>query len=251
MKIIDTHVHLCDDESFQQTLDLTRSAGVEKIVVSCLEPCDGIYKPTPDQFREDNARVYEWKKRENGFVEGWIYVNPEHRDESLDEIDRGVNEYGFIGIKLECGCVCTDPRYHPIMEKAGSLGIPILQHTWFKITGCIPGESVPADVVVLAKEFPDVKIVMAHIGGDWQRGIKAVRDLPNVMIDICGSIVDCGMIETAVEELGAERILFGTDLPDIGFWSNLGKVTGADITDEQKHQILYGNAVGLLEGGSK
>jgi predicted TIM-barrel fold metal-dependent hydrolase len=92
---------------------------------------------------------------------------------------------------------------------------------------------------------------MAHIGGDWQRGIKAVRDLPNVMIDICGSIVDCGMIEMAVEELDAGRILFGTDLPDIGFWSNLGKVTGADITDEQKNLILYENAVRLLEGGSE
>lgn len=58
MKIIDTHVHLCDDESFRHTLDLVRSAGIEKIVVSCLEPCDGVYKPTPDQFREDNSRVY-------------------------------------------------------------------------------------------------------------------------------------------------------------------------------------------------
>ena len=151
-----------------------------------------------------------------------------------------MNEYGMIGIKLEC--VCTDPRYRPIMEKAESLGIPILQHSWFKITGCIPGESTPSDVAVLAKEFPQVTIIMAHLGGDWQRGIKAVQDLPNVLVDICGSIVDCGMIETAVAELGAERILFGTDLPDIGLWTNLGKVEGAEITSEQKNLILYENA---------
>ena len=59
MKIIDIHVHLHDDESFRYTLDLEQSAGVEKIVVSCLDPPDAIYIPTSAQFREDNARVYE------------------------------------------------------------------------------------------------------------------------------------------------------------------------------------------------
>lgn len=250
MEIIDTHVHLNDDESFRHTIDLERSAGVVKIVVSCLEPCDGVYKPTPEQFRADNARVHEWMKREAGFVEGWAYVNPEHRQESLDEIDRAVCEYGMRGIKLECGCVCTDSRYGPLMEKAESLGVPVLQHTWFKITGGIVGESVPSDVAVLAREFPGVTIIMAHLGGDWQRGIKAVRDLTNVLVDTSGSIVDCGMIEKAVEELGAERILFGTDLPDIDFWTNLGKIEGAAITPEQKHMILHGNADRLLEGGA-
>ena len=242
MRLIDMHVHLIDDESFRHTLKLEKKAGVEKIIVSCLCPCDGIYKPTPAQFREDNRRVYEWMKKENGYVHGWAYVNPEHQKESLDEIDIAVNEYGMLGIKLECGCVCTDPLYKPIMEKAAFYNIPILQHTWFKITGCIPGESTPTDVAALAKEFPEVTIVMAHIGGDWQRGIKAVRDLPNVLIDICSSIVDCGMIEKAVEELGAERVLFGTDLPDIGFWTNFGKIESAEITEVEKKMILFENA---------
>lgn len=250
MKIIDMHVHLCDDESFRHTLDLTRRAGVVKVFVSCLNPCDGVYKPTPEQFREDNARVYGWMRREQGYVEGWVYVNPEHQQESLDEIDRAINEYGMLGVKLECGCVCTDPRYDAIMEKAEALSIPILQHTWYKETGCIPGESTPADVAVLARHFPNVRIVMAHLGGDWQRGIKAVRRLPNVLVDICGSIVDCDMVEQAVAELGAERVLFGTDLPDIDFWTNLGKVEGADISRKQKQLILYGNAAGLLRDGA-
>lgn len=247
MEIIDTHVHLNDDKSFRHTLDLERAAGIVKMVVSCLAPCDGVYKPTPEQFCQDNARVHEWMQREEGFVEGWAYVNPEHQRESLDEIDRAVSEYGMTGIKLECGCICTDPRCRPLMEKAASLGIPVLQHTWFKITGGIPGESVPSDVAVLAREFPGVTIIMAHIGGDWQRGIKAVRDLPNVLVDTSGSVVDCGMIENAVTELGAERILFGTDLPDVDFWANLGKIEGAEITPEQKNLILHGNAHRLLE----
>ena len=220
---------------------------VEKMIVSCLCPCDNIYKSTPEQFREDNRRVYKWMKRENGYVQGWVYVNPEYQKESLDEIDLAVNEYGMIGIKLECGCVCTDPLYRPIMEKAAFYNIPILQHARFKITGCLQGESTPTDLAVLAREFPQLTIIMAHIGGDWQRGIKAVRYFPNVLIDLSGSIVDCGMVEKAVDELGAERILFGTDLPDIDFWSNLGKIESAEITNEQKNLILYGNAKRLFK----
>ncbi len=250
MKIFDMHVHLHDEKSFCHTLELERKAGVVKIVVSCLDPPDGIYKPTPEQFRKNNKRVHEWMKREQGFVEGWVYVNPEYKKESLDEIERAVNEYGMLGIKLECGCVCTDPQYRPILEKAESLALPILQHTWFKATGCIPGESIPSDIAVSAKTFPNVTLIMAHMGGDWQRGIKAVRSLSNVLVDTSGSIVDCGMIETAVKELGAGRILFGTDLPDIDFWSNLGKIEGAEISQKQKRSILYENAARLFGGTS-
>ena len=82
MRIIDTHVHLNDDESFRHTLELERAAGVVKMVVSCLAPYDSVYKPTPEQFREDNARAHKWMRREEGFVEGWAYVNPEHRQGS-------------------------------------------------------------------------------------------------------------------------------------------------------------------------
>ena len=246
MKIIDMHVHLVDDESFRHTIDLERANGVVRMVVSCLEPSGGVYKPTPRQFRAANERVRRWREREKGFVEGWAYVNPVHREESLAEIDRAVGEYGMVGIKLECGCVCTDPRYGPIMEKAAALGLPVLQHAWYKATGCIPGESTPVDVAALAGAFPEVTIIMAHLGGDWERGVKAVRGLPNVLVDTSGSIVDCGMIETAVRELGADRVLFGTDLPDIDFWSNLGKVMGARLTVAERDLVLYENAARLL-----
>ena len=49
-------------------------------------------------------------KSEHGFVQVWMYVDPEFQQESLDEIDRAVNKYGMIGIKLKCGCVCIDSR---------------------------------------------------------------------------------------------------------------------------------------------
>jgi uncharacterized protein len=54
------------------------------------------------------------------------------------------------------------------------------------------------------------------------------------------------MLEHAVSELGAERILFGTDMPLLDPYTQLAKVTGADISNEAKQAILGDNLAGLL-----
>jgi predicted TIM-barrel fold metal-dependent hydrolase len=58
-----------------------------------------------------------------------------------------------------------------------------------------------------------------------------------VVVDMSGSVHDCPMIEEAVEILGADRILFGTDN---GFSSCIGKILGADIPENHKKTILEG-----------
>jgi predicted TIM-barrel fold metal-dependent hydrolase len=44
-----------------------------------------------------------------------------------------------------------------------------------------------------------------------------------------------------VRELGAERLLWGSDAPGRSFASQLGKVKGADITEPEREMILSGN----------
>ncbi len=55
---------------------------------------------------------------------------------------------------------------------------------------------------------------MAHItgGGDWDWSLKAIQDYPNVYTDMSGSVIDARVIEKTVAMLGANRVLFGTDL---------------------------------------
>jgi hypothetical protein len=59
-----------------------------------------------------------------------------------------------------------------------------------------------------------VSFILAHIGGggDYMHTNPAVRDLPNVYLDISGSGVDRGMLDLALNAVGPERMLFGTDL---------------------------------------
>ncbi len=129
----------------------------------------------------------------------------------------------------------------PIVERAVSGKAPILQHTWLNANGNGPGESTPADLVELARRHPDANFICAHAGGDWERGIRIVRPMANISVDVAGFDPTAGMVEMAVRELGAERVLYGSDVGGRSFASQLGKVLGADIPDSAKELMLGGN----------
>ena len=59
-------------------------------------------------------------------------------------------------------------------------------------------------------------------------------------------MIDNGMIEYAVDHLGPEKILFGTDMPALDPWVQRAKVEGAEITEEAKRLIMGGNVERLL-----
>ncbi len=83
---------------------------------------------------------------------------------------------------------------------------------------------------------------MAHLYGAGFRGIADIASYPNIYVDTGGGEPEAGIIEFAVKEMGAERILFGSDAPGRGFAVQLGKVTGAGISEEFKEMILWKNA---------
>jgi predicted TIM-barrel fold metal-dependent hydrolase len=68
-----------------------------------------------------------------------------------------------------------------------------------------------------------VNFLLAHIagGGDWIHTLAAVRNIPNVYIDLSGSGVDGGMLEACLVSVGAERLLWGCDLTIDTGWAKL------------------------------
>ncbi len=64
---------------------------------------------------------------------------------------------------------------------------------------------------------------------------------------MCGTDPTAGFTEMAVRELGAERVLYGSDAGGRSFASQLGKVLGADIPDSAKRLILAGNIKRILQ----
>ena len=68
----------------------------------------------------------------------------------------------------------------------------------------------------------------------------------NIILDTCSSTVDMGFVERAVERLGAERIVFGSDVPLFDPWCQLEKVKSAEIDEEDKRLILGENIARIL-----
>jgi predicted TIM-barrel fold metal-dependent hydrolase len=204
------------------------------------------YDPAPADFRQQNDEVLQalshWHDRAFGFV----YVNPKHVKESVAEIDRCVRDGPMVGVKLWVARRADAPELDPIVARAAELKAVVFQHTWIKITGNLPGESTPQDLAALAARHPGASIICGHTGGDWEQGVRVVRPLRHVAVDLGGGDPAAGITEMAVHELGAERVIYGSDVGGRSFASQLGKVLGANVPDEAKRLILAGNLKRLL-----
>ncbi|MFK5920748.1 MAG: amidohydrolase family protein [Verrucomicrobiota bacterium] len=202
--------------------------------------------PSPDDLRRQNDAVLEAITAFPDRLFGFVYLSPKHVKASLDELERCVANSPMLGVKLWVAQSCADPAIDPIIKRAAELKAVIFQHTWYKTAGNPAGESTPDDVATLATRFPDVPLVCGHTGGNWELGIPAIRAHKNVSIGIAGSDPTAGFVEMAVRELGADRILYGSDAPGRSFASQLAKVHGANISQADKDLILGGNLKKML-----
>jgi predicted TIM-barrel fold metal-dependent hydrolase len=244
-----SHLHLVPGETPEERItNLIRFAdrmGVERLMLS--QGYSAQMRPTPRQLREENDRVLRAVRLFPGRVFGSVYLSPSFLDFSLQEFDRCVREGPMVGVgELEADMRCNAPELDPIVERAVAMQAPILQHTWLKIGGNEPGESTPDDLVELARRHPRATFICAHTGGDWERGIRIIRAAKNVSAEIAGFDPASGVVEMAVRELGAERVIYGSDVGGRSFASQLAKVVGAEIPDDAKKLILGGNLRCLL-----
>ena len=249
-RIWDVHCHLTDapgetpEERLTAIVKFMDRMGIERVMLSLGYPL--LYDPPPAQLREENDQVLRAIKRWPDRAYGFVYLNPNYLQASLDEFDRCVRDGPMVGVKLLAAKRCNAPELDPIAERAAAVQAPIMQHTWLKAGGNEPGESSPYDVVELARRHPNTSLICGHTGGDWELGIRIVRATKGLCVEIAGSNPTAGFIEMAVRELGAERIIYGSDGCGRSFASQLAKAIGADVPDRAKELILGGNLRRLL-----
>ena len=178
---------------------------------------------------------------------GFCYLNPVLGERAVwREVERCATR-GFRGLKLEIANNARDLCMRPVMAAAARYNLIVLQHAW-SMTKIRQRRfhTDPEDAVLLARRHPEVKVVMAHLTGCGIRGILAARGLNNLWVDTSGAAPEAGLIDYAVQQLGAERILFGSDVPIRDFAVALARITGSPLDRQTQQRILELNARELL-----
>jgi uncharacterized protein len=205
------------------------------------------YDPSPEKMRQENDEVLRAVRHFPDRVFAFVYVNPKHTRASMDELNRCVADGPMVGVKLWVAQHCNATGLDPIIDRARQLKAIIYQHTWLKMTGNLPGESTPIELAELAARHPQASLICGHSGGDWERGLRAIRPHANIYADLAGGDPTAGLTEMAVRELGVERVIYGSDVGGRSFASQLAKVYGADVPESVKRLILGGNLKRLLK----
>jgi predicted TIM-barrel fold metal-dependent hydrolase len=203
-------------------------------------------------LKENPAAVLTPFERWPKLLLGMIQLNATDLRGSLDELNRWLRDGPMLGVYFPAGAVaeqvCNHRNFDPLVERIAELGGVIMQHTWFTTGGKLrAGQSTPTELAQLARRHPAIQFVCAHAGGEWEKGIRAVRAQPNVLVETSGFDATAGFVDMAVRELGAERIVFGSHLPSRSLGTELSKVTAASISEADKRLILGRNYQRLLQ----
>ena len=226
--------------------DRARAANVAWTMVS---PMTGLLPPQRADAFAANVEAVATLAETSGLLQ-WVIVNPLQPATFEQASQLLADQPRCVGIKIH-----PDQHGYPITEHgraiyrfAAERGAVVLAHSGGKT-------SMPADFIPFADEFADAKLILAHLGGAWDEGreyqVRAVQQSKrgNVFTDTSSSkSIYAGLIEWAVAEIGAERILFGTDCPIYSTATQRARIDSAEISDADKRKILRDNAVALFAG---
>jgi len=173
-------------------------------------------------MQASNDDVAEYANAHPDKLIGFMSVDP-NDPAALDEIDRCVGELGLKGIKMSPVYQHYDPRGDKaarVHQRAEQLGLVILTHAAFLSISTSPMKwANPLLYDPVARDFPDLKIILAHIGLPWYTdAMVVIRKHENVYADICGGVVlrpwwGYQALATCYENSVMHKLLFGSDFP--------------------------------------
>lgn len=166
---------------------------------------------------------------------GYVTLSANYPEEMLPELER-CEALGLRGIKLIAGYQGQPEeteRFFPVYEWAQAKRKIILSHQWGR----------PEFLDEIAGRYPDVSFHIGHLNLAYA---PVVRRRDNVYTTTT-FVPWPGAIEQAVQAFGAEKILFGSDFPDLDTSLNLGPLLTARISDADKRAILGLNMERVLE----
>ena len=247
IQVIDAHAHLGayfnfyiprpDDDTMVKMMD---RLGMDKACISAIPACGA-------DIRLGNEMTAAAVRRHPDRFIGYAGVNPHYPERVRGELERSFDELGLLLIKAHPSIMdysISGPGYEPAWRFASERKTIVLSHTWAG-----GGICAPKQFEALAQAYPDVTFLLGHSGGTpagYVEAIAAAQKHPNIYLDICRSVMSPLWVERLVNEVGSDRVLWGTDFPFIDPIYLVGRLAYTTLSDEDKRNVFGRSAAALL-----
>jgi len=173
------------------------------------------------------------------------------------DFERAINQYHPQGVKIHPlqNFSISKAQLEPYLEIVQKNKIPLYIHTdW------VPSAEFGKYRINLNETFgkitdmyPGITFIMGHAGNSdsWVNIWKLLQKRPNVYVET-SMAPSPGELEKIVQKIGPNRILFGSNFPFCEPNVELMKIIMLNhVSDEEKNQIVYNNALKIMEGSSQ
>lgn len=228
-------------------------AHVEKAIVFAIRYADSAGVESTDETTKAAVEKYPDK-----FV-GFAYVDPRRAD-CMEMLRRAHQDYGFKGVKfgpIYNGVALSDPRLDPVFDYCQRNNLPVTMHMGTTYARNAPIDmGRPLHVEPVAMKYPDLVLVMAHMGHPWYaEAIVVARKQPNVFLEISALFYRpwqyWNMLIAAQEYRITDKIYFGSDYPAAGVDESVDGLLSINdqvegtrlprVSDETMQCILWSN----------
>lgn len=192
----------------------------------------------PSQVESINSFIISECKKHPQFI-GFGTLHAHYEGGFEREVDR-IIEGGLRGVKLHTDFQKFNIDDKEALEMYSALEgkLPVLFHMGDKRYDY----SAPERLASVMKQFPDLVVFAAHLGGynAWERARKHLYGLPNIYYDCSSSLFALSPQEAAqlIREAGVDRVMFGTDFPMWSTESELLRFEALPLTEEERVKIL-------------
>ncbi len=280
--IIDVHTHAWEypghiDQGFMDELLVTRRGAKFEIHVEfadymrAMEPCDraicfglrglltGLHVP--------NEYTADFVARAPNKLIGFMSLDPTEAS-WLDDFEHGRADLKLKGVKLGpmyAGFDPTDPKLDRLYAGCVQHNLPVLFHMGTSFVRFGPLEySRPILIDTVARRFPDLKVIIAHLGHPWEgETIAVIRKHPNVYADVSALHYRPWQFYHSMmlaQEYGStHKILFGSDYPfttpaaSLEGIRNLNRFCAGtalpQVSEQAVEEMIHRDAIALLWGG--
>lgn len=243
MSIIDSHTHVDEYEAFgwfdppEILIELLDEAGIEQAIIMT-------YADAPVLKRDALQYIHGACQKYPDRLIPYARLNP-HAANAAALLEEAVVDLRMKGLKIHQESVTAAAHHDSIVrlvKKAAEFDAPTLFHT-----GDEP-LSLPQQFAKLAEEAPEATIILAHMGGYYHTddAIEVCERYENLLLDTSANPYPY-RIREAIDRIGAERVLFGSDGPGCNPKLELQKIARASLTKSERQLVLHDNIASILE----